>query len=151
VSGIEVPENAVVVRYVPHGEVLPAAAATVTHAGHGTIAAALAHGVPLVCLPHPSSLTRCRWQSTWSGSGLRRRRLPGRHAGIDSYRWLGHAPGRTAVRIGAFIGDLSPPIRVRTACQRMGIHDYCQNPVFRSEDSSVRSPCSCCKLSPTGR
>jgi hypothetical protein len=41
-------------------------------------------------------------------------------------------PGRTAVRIGAFIGDLSPPIRVRTACQCMGMHDYCQNPVFRS-------------------
>jgi UDP:flavonoid glycosyltransferase YjiC (YdhE family) len=53
VSGIELPESAVVVRYVPHGEVLPAAAATVTHAGHGMIAAALAHGVPLVCLPHP--------------------------------------------------------------------------------------------------
>ena len=53
VGGLEVPENAVVVRHVPHGEVLPGAAATVTHAGHGTAVASLAHGVPLVCLPVP--------------------------------------------------------------------------------------------------
>jgi MGT family glycosyltransferase len=53
VSGLEVPENAVVVQHIPHGDVLPMTAATVTHAGHGTIAASLAHGVPLVCLPIP--------------------------------------------------------------------------------------------------
>ena len=51
---LQVPENAVLVRHVPHGEILPSAAAIVTHAGHGTVAAALAHGVPLVCLPNPS-------------------------------------------------------------------------------------------------
>lgn len=53
VSGITVPENAVLVEHVPHAEVLPEAAATVTHAGHGTMVASLAHGVPLVCLPNP--------------------------------------------------------------------------------------------------
>jgi UDP:flavonoid glycosyltransferase YjiC (YdhE family) len=53
VSGLAAPENAVVLRHVPHGEVLPGAAATVTHGGHGTVAASLAHGVPLVCLPVP--------------------------------------------------------------------------------------------------
>src|SRR5207247_1946897 len=46
VSGIEVPENVTITRSVPHGEVLPSVAACVTHAGHGTIAACLAHGVP---------------------------------------------------------------------------------------------------------
>ena len=50
--GLEPPANAAIVRYVPHAEVLPGAAATVTHAGHGTVAASLAHGVPLVCLPN---------------------------------------------------------------------------------------------------
>lgn len=52
-SGIEVPANAVIVEYVPHSEVLPEVAAAVTHAGHGTIVASLAHWVPLVCLPNP--------------------------------------------------------------------------------------------------
>jgi MGT family glycosyltransferase len=48
-----IPNNATVRPFVPHGLVLPAAAVTVTHAGHGTVAASLAHGVPLVALPNP--------------------------------------------------------------------------------------------------
>jgi MGT family glycosyltransferase len=52
VSQIEVPENAVIVRQAPHGEILPETAAIVAHGGHGTITAALSHGVPLVCLPN---------------------------------------------------------------------------------------------------
>lgn len=53
-SHIAVPGNAVLVPYVPHTEVLPAAAAVVSHAGHGTVVAALAHGRPMVNLPNPS-------------------------------------------------------------------------------------------------
>jgi MGT family glycosyltransferase len=48
-----IPDNAAVRRFVPHQKVLPFAVATVTHAGHGTVAASLAHGVPLVALPNP--------------------------------------------------------------------------------------------------
>lgn len=40
------------VPFVPHASVLPHAAVTVTHAGHGTVAASLSHGVPLVALPN---------------------------------------------------------------------------------------------------
>jgi MGT family glycosyltransferase len=47
----EVPPNVTVYDELPHVEVLPDAAAVVTHAGHGTVMAALAYGVPLVCLP----------------------------------------------------------------------------------------------------
>ncbi|HZQ87058.1 MAG TPA: glycosyltransferase [Acidimicrobiales bacterium] len=46
-----VPANAAVTGYVPHAAVLPHAALVVTHAGLGTVSAALACGVPLVCLP----------------------------------------------------------------------------------------------------
>jgi MGT family glycosyltransferase len=52
VSEIEVPDNAVIVQQAPHREILPETAAMVAHGGHGTITAALAHGVPLVCLPN---------------------------------------------------------------------------------------------------
>jgi len=54
-SHLAVPANAVVVPFVPHAEILPQTAVTVTHAGHGTVTAALAHGVPLVCLPNVTS------------------------------------------------------------------------------------------------
>jgi UDP:flavonoid glycosyltransferase YjiC (YdhE family) len=45
----------VLVPFVPHASVLPHAAVTVTHAGHGTVAASLAHGVPVVALPNPAA------------------------------------------------------------------------------------------------
>jgi len=50
-----VPDNAAVRPFVPHQRVLDDAALTVTHAGHGTVAASLAHGVPLVALPNPAA------------------------------------------------------------------------------------------------
>lgn len=43
--------NVRVERFVPHDVVLPQADLVVTHAGHGTVMAAAAAGVPLVCLP----------------------------------------------------------------------------------------------------
>lgn len=52
IPGITVPGDAALVPFVPHASVLPHAAITVTHAGHGTVAASLAHGVPLVALPN---------------------------------------------------------------------------------------------------
>ena len=45
------PENAVVFGVVPHQAILPEAALMVTHGGHGSVMGALAHGVPLVCIP----------------------------------------------------------------------------------------------------
>lgn len=48
-----VPANAVVVARAPHDEILPDAALTVTHAGHGTVMASLKYGVPLLALPNP--------------------------------------------------------------------------------------------------
>ena len=65
------PANVHVARFVPHSQVLPHAAAVVTHAGLGTVHAALAHGVPLVCLPigrdQPDNAARVAWHS----AGLR--------------------------------------------------------------------------------
>jgi MGT family glycosyltransferase len=46
-----VPANVTLQGFVPHGALFPHAAAVVTHAGHGTVIRALAHGVPLVCIP----------------------------------------------------------------------------------------------------
>ena len=50
-DGLPVPENVVTAGFVPHGVVMPHAAAAVTHAGLGTVGAALSAGVPLVCIP----------------------------------------------------------------------------------------------------
>lgn len=49
---LRVPANAVIEKHLPHAAVLPQTALTITHAGHGTVIAALQHGVPLLCLPN---------------------------------------------------------------------------------------------------
>jgi MGT family glycosyltransferase len=49
---VDVPNNAVIVKEIPHSEILPLGVdVVVTHAGHGTISIALQYGLLLVCLP----------------------------------------------------------------------------------------------------
>jgi len=67
------PANAVVRQYVPHVRVFPEAAAVVTHAGHGTVITALAHGVPLVCLPMGRDQHDNAARVVWRGAGVRLR------------------------------------------------------------------------------
>jgi MGT family glycosyltransferase len=47
-----IPANATVERFVPQDEVLPRCSLIVTHAGSGSMLGALAHGVPLLAVPH---------------------------------------------------------------------------------------------------
>jgi MGT family glycosyltransferase len=48
---LSLPPNVAVRVFAPHDILLPRASLVVTHAGLGTVMAALAHGVPLVCMP----------------------------------------------------------------------------------------------------
>jgi UDP:flavonoid glycosyltransferase YjiC (YdhE family) len=50
-SALRIPSNVIVHDHVPHGALLPHVDAVVTHAGLGTVAASLSHGVPMVCTP----------------------------------------------------------------------------------------------------
>jgi UDP:flavonoid glycosyltransferase YjiC (YdhE family) len=50
-SLLRIPANARTVAFVPHRAVLPHASLMVTHAGWQTVNAALADGVPLLCIP----------------------------------------------------------------------------------------------------
>ncbi len=48
---VQTPDNVVVLDSVSHAQIFPHADVVVTHAGHGTVMRALAHGLPLVCMP----------------------------------------------------------------------------------------------------
>lgn len=50
-DSLDTSDNVTAVEYVDHGIVLPDADLLVTHAGHGTVAAGLKHGVPMLCVP----------------------------------------------------------------------------------------------------
>ena len=51
VHAIDPVRNVAVFRYIAHRTLLPDCALVVTHAGLGAVMAALAHGVPLLCMP----------------------------------------------------------------------------------------------------
>ncbi|MBR0663909.1 glycosyltransferase family 1 protein [Roseomonas hellenica] len=65
------PPNARLERFVPHAAVLPKASAAVTQCGLGTVAKALAHGVPLVCLPLLGDQPENAARVVARGAGLR--------------------------------------------------------------------------------
>jgi MGT family glycosyltransferase len=50
-GGLRVPPNVLIRSFMPRGAVLPHARLVITHAGLGTVMAALIHGVPLICMP----------------------------------------------------------------------------------------------------
>jgi MGT family glycosyltransferase len=49
------PPNAAVTAWLPHQAILPSTSLMITHGGHGSVTAALANGVPLVCIPGPGA------------------------------------------------------------------------------------------------
>jgi MGT family glycosyltransferase len=68
---IEVPDNVIVVPSAPHSQVFPLADLVITHAGHGTIMRALAHGLPLICLPMGRDQNDNAAKVAYHGCGLR--------------------------------------------------------------------------------
>ncbi|MDB5376705.1 MAG: glycosyltransferase [Rubritepida sp.] len=65
------PANVRLERFAPHSTVLPLAAAMVTQCGLGTVAKALAHGVPLVCVPLLGDQPENAARVAARGAGLR--------------------------------------------------------------------------------
>jgi MGT family glycosyltransferase len=64
--------NLAVRDWIPHTAILPGANVVLTHAGHSTVMAALAHGVPMVCLPtgRDQPVTAARIQELGAGIAL---------------------------------------------------------------------------------
>ena len=79
---LRVPANVLGRSFVPHRAVLPHAQLVITHAGLGTVMAALAHGVPLVCIPLKNDQYENAARVRASGAGL----WVGRHATRRSLR-----------------------------------------------------------------
>ena len=63
--------NVVIARSAPHDQVFRHASAVVTHAGMGTVMRALAHGLPLVCMPQGRDQNDVAARVRWHGAGLR--------------------------------------------------------------------------------
>jgi MGT family glycosyltransferase len=67
------PENVVVRPYAPHGPLLDRAAVMITHSGHGSVMSALAHGVPLLCVPFARDQRDIAVRAVATGAAVRLR------------------------------------------------------------------------------
>ena len=77
------PANAVVVDWLSYSQVMPRASLVVCHGGHGTVARALAAGVPVLCCPHVGDMAENSARVAWAGAGLM---LPWRLLGTGGLR-----------------------------------------------------------------
>jgi UDP:flavonoid glycosyltransferase YjiC (YdhE family) len=67
---IPVPANAVLVEWLSYAQVMPEAALVICHGGHGTVARALAEGVPVLTCPADGDMNETAARITWAGVGL---------------------------------------------------------------------------------
>jgi MGT family glycosyltransferase len=107
-AALTAPPNAAIVEYLPHERVLPYAAAVVTHAGHGTTLAALAHGVPLICLPlgRDQFFNAAQVESLGAGIQLAPDRAPGAVAHALDTVLADDRYSQAARRIADGVGEL---------------------------------------------
>jgi UDP:flavonoid glycosyltransferase YjiC (YdhE family) len=65
-----VPANARLVDWVSYARTMPRCDAVICHAGHGTVARALACGVPVVACPHAGDMAENAARVRWAGAGV---------------------------------------------------------------------------------
>lgn len=101
-ESFDLPPNVAAVPTAPHAQLFPRAAAVVTHAGHGTVMRALAHGVPLLCLPMGRDQDDNAARVFARGAGLRLR------------------PSASPARIAAAVRRLLDEPAFRESAERLG-------------------------------
>jgi len=66
---IEVPPNAVLVDWLSYSQVMPQASLVICHGGHGTVARALAAGVPVLASPAIGDMAETAARVAWARVG----------------------------------------------------------------------------------
>ena len=102
---LPVPANARVVDWVSYARTMPLCDAVVCHAGHGTLARALASGAPVVACPHAGDMAENAARIRWAGAGvsLPRRLMTPRGIRLAVRRVLGEPRyRRRAEELGAW-------------------------------------------------
>ena len=80
---VSVPANMRLVEWVSYSKAMPACSLVICHAGHGTMARALACGCPVLAVPHVGDMAENAARADWAGIGVR---LPWRLLGPMSLR-----------------------------------------------------------------
>jgi MGT family glycosyltransferase len=108
--------NITILESAPHNAVLPETAAVITHAGHGTVIRALAHGMPLLCIPMGNDQYDNAARVVASGAGLRLSTKAGPSALREAIQRILREPGfhAAARRMAAAIAaETAHPVAVQ--------------------------------------
>jgi UDP:flavonoid glycosyltransferase YjiC (YdhE family) len=70
-SPVPVPANTRLVEWVSYARTMPACSLVICHAGHGTMARALACGCPVLAVPHVGDMAENAARADWAGVGVR--------------------------------------------------------------------------------
>jgi UDP:flavonoid glycosyltransferase YjiC (YdhE family) len=68
---VDVPANTRLVEWLSYAKTMPSCAAVICHAGHGTMARALACGCPVIAAPHSGDMAENAARLDWAGAGVR--------------------------------------------------------------------------------
>lgn len=82
-AAVTVADNVRLVEWVSYSQTMPECALVICHAGHGTMARALASGCAVVAVPHCGDMAENAARADWAGVGVR---LPWRLLGAGTLR-----------------------------------------------------------------
>jgi UDP:flavonoid glycosyltransferase YjiC (YdhE family) len=68
---VPVPANARLVQWLSYAQTMPGCALVICHAGHGTLARALASGCRVLTVPHAGDMAENAARADWAGVGVR--------------------------------------------------------------------------------
>jgi UDP:flavonoid glycosyltransferase YjiC (YdhE family) len=107
---IAVPGNTRLVEWVSYSKTMPACSLVICHAGHGTMARALACGCPVLAVPHVGDMAENAARADWAGVGVR---LP----------WRLLRPGTLRLAVSRALSDRALGLQARELSAWAANHD----------------------------
>jgi MGT family glycosyltransferase len=107
---VAVPANTRLVEWISYAKTMPSCAAVICHAGHGTMARALACGCPVIAVPHCGDMAENAARADWAGVGVR---LP----------WRLLSPGALRLAVRRALTEPSLAARARELAGWAAAHD----------------------------
>ncbi len=123
---LPVPDNARLVDWVSYSRTMPSCDVVVCHAGHGTLARALASGCSVVACPAVGDMNENAARLDWAGAGVRvpRRFVSARPLRLAVQRALGEPSIRVRARgFQEWIAVNDPGARAAELVERLGAGD----------------------------
>jgi UDP:flavonoid glycosyltransferase YjiC (YdhE family) len=109
-SPVPVPVNTRLVEWVSYAKTMPSCALVICHAGHGTMARALACGCPVLAVPHVGDMAENAARADWARVGVR---LP----------WRLLTPRALALAVTRALSDPFLSVRARELAGWAAAHD----------------------------